>query len=112
MKLRQNVIPPRQQNITVGQTSVEVCREVTPGQQRTWLTILNNSPTGQIISLSFGGEAVAGTGTVLSIGAAHNEVIDAVFVPQNLRVTAISSAASGVVSIQERWSDIIPEDDF
>ena len=92
---------PRDSQIVVGTASTIVSNETTK-QRRTAFIITNISTAGQIITLSFGKEAVANTGIILSAGASWYEAIDAEFRPSNLMITAISSAAAGLLSIHER----------
>ena len=67
------------------------------------LDLTNTSTAGQIITLSWGDDnAVAYAGTVLYPAGTHSESVDSVFLPSNERITAISSAAAGRLSIHLR----------
>lgn len=87
-------------SLAIGTAAIVVSDHVFNGQ-RAVLILKNISTAGQIISISKLGQAVAGKGIVLNQGDTYSESIDAVYTPSNERVTAISSAASGVLSIHE-----------
>jgi len=91
---------PRDDVITVGATSAEVSPEI--DTQRNVLVITNTSTAGQIISLAFAKEAVAGKGIILYPTGSWAESIDSAFKPTKARITAIASAAGGSVTIHER----------
>lgn len=87
--------------MTVGTSSVEVAPA--PGNRQRKLIYLRNISTGgQTITISYGREAVANAGFVLSPLDTISESIDPAFRPYNDRITAISSAAAGTLSIVER----------
>jgi len=92
----------RNASIAVGTTGVLVAPQLYEGQ-RTCLVITNTSTTGQVITIQTGEQAqTAGAGIVLYAGGSWSEAIDASFIPSNLEFWAISSAADGVLAIQER----------
>ena len=86
---------------TIGTTSLEVVPTLLRGQ-RTALTIINTSLTGQIITLNWGGQATALQGIVLYSGGSWSESRDAFFKPSIESVWAISSAIGGTIAIHER----------
>lgn len=86
---------------TIGATAVKVVPKLMRGQ-RTALTIINTSSSGQIITLNWGGEATAGRGIVLYAGGSWSESRDAVFVPSIEEIWAIASAASATIAVHER----------
>jgi len=89
--------------ITVGATSIEVAPSLEGGAGfRTVLEFVNVSTGGQIISLSYGEEAVAGAGRVLYPTAGCGEAIDPRFTPTQKPVYAIASAAGGSLAVHER----------
>lgn len=83
-------------------TSPVVLAEEQYGTQRSVLLITNTSTGGQNITISPGDEAVAGKGIVISPGGYYLDSLDQGYRPTNARITAISSAAGGTVSIHER----------
>jgi len=87
--------------LTVGTDQVEVSPDMT-GSQRSFIGITNTSTGGQIISLSFGQEAVSLSGTVIYPGGKYSESTDAGYKPTNKQITAISNLAGGTIAIQER----------
>lgn len=94
-------------SVTVNATAaVDVLPDLTNGQDRTGkrkaFVITNTSTGGQIISLSIGQNAVANTGIILYPGGTWAEARDPAFEPTNRNISAISSAASGAVSVLER----------
>lgn len=99
--MAEQALIPRDNTVTVGATSVELSPE-TGAKQRQALVITNTSTAGQIISLAWGKEAVAGEGIVLLSGEHHVEAIDSAFKPLNSRICAISDAVGGTVAIHER----------
>ena len=92
---------PRDVVVAVGTTSTELSTQI-GDHQRKVIVITNISTGGQVISLAFGKEAVAGYGIVLYPTGAWAESIDSAFIPTNLRITAVASAAAGSVTIHER----------
>lgn len=86
---------------TIGTTSTQVLPRLMSGQ-RTALTIINTSSSGQIVSLNWGGAAEAGRGIVLYAGGSWSESKDAVFKPSIEEVWAIASASSATIAIHER----------
>jgi len=86
---------------TVGTSVVQVSPQVQTGQV-TARVFTNVSTGGQAISLSWGGDAVAGSGVVLYPAGSWSESLDSVFIPSNLSVSAIASAANGSLAIHER----------
>jgi hypothetical protein len=92
---------PREDTLAVGTSSVEVSPE-TGTKQRSVLVLTNTSIGGQIISLAWGRDAVAGRGVTLLPGEHHVESIDKGFIPLNIRIAAISDVAGGTLAIHER----------
>jgi hypothetical protein len=86
---------------TVGASSIQVAPPLIKGQ-RNAITIVNVSTAGQNISLSWGQEATANIGIVLYPGGSWSESYDSAFIPSNLGIWAVSSAANGVLAIHER----------
>jgi hypothetical protein len=92
---------PRDDTVSVGTSAVDLSPE-TGSKQRQVLIITNTSAGGQNISLSWNKDAVDGYGVVLYPGEHHVEAIDASFIPLNFRISAVASAAGGVIAIHER----------
>lgn len=86
---------------TIGTTAAIILPTLQKGQ-RTALTIINTSTAGQVISLSWGPEAIAGSGIVLYPGGSWSESRDSVFVPNNEMVWGIASAAAATIAVHER----------
>lgn len=91
----------RDVTVSVGTSNTLVSQQVNQGQRRV-LVITNTSTAGQLISLAWGSEAVANEGVVLYPGGTWQESVDGYFVPSNLYINAISSAASGSIAVHER----------
>lgn len=92
----------RNASVSVGTASTLLAEEQYGQQRRTLISITNTSTAGQIITLSFDKEAVAGQGIPIYPSGAWSEAEDAVFKPCQKRIFAISDAANGTVAIQER----------
>jgi len=91
----------RNVSLSVGTSSVVVSPSLEEGQRRV-LVLTNTSTAGQIISVSWGQEASAGIGVVLTPYGSWSESVEGTFVPHNAQIYAVSSGASGTLSIHER----------
>lgn len=91
---------PRDATFTVGATATEISPEIT-GQRKVF-SITNASTAGQIVTISFGKDAIAGSGIILYPSGAWTESLDNYFRPTNLRISAVSSAVGATVVIHER----------
>jgi len=92
----------RNASLTVG-TDPSVISEEQFNAQRSVLFIVNTSTGGQSITIAPGDVAVAGSGgIVIGPGGFYQDTIDSGYKPTNSRVTAVSSAAAGTISIHER----------
>ena len=91
----------RNEALTIGTTSLKVVPTLMKGQ-RTALTIINTSTSGQIITLNWGGAAISLNGIVLYPGGSWSESRDAFFKPSIETVWGISSASGGTIAIHER----------
>jgi len=91
----------RNANVAVGTSAVLVSPQLLQGQRQV-ITLVNTSTAGQIITLSWGQEASALSGIVLTAYGSWSESIDSAFIPSNANIWAISSAANGTLAIQER----------
>jgi len=92
----------RQSSVSVGTTGVQIAPQLMSGQ-RTALTLINTSTGGQAITLQWGTQGSAtGSGIVLYPAGSWSESYDGFFIPSNLDVWAISSAAGGTLAVQER----------
>lgn len=89
--------------VTISTTNV-VLSEERGNDERTFLSIVNTSTGGQVISVAFGQEAVALSGVVLYPGGVYSESREAGFRMTQHNVTAISSGAGGTVAVSERIS--------
>lgn len=98
MQLPKEVIDDKK--FTIG-TSISVISPAVFNGQRKVITLMNNSLGGQIISIGTLGAAKAGEGIVLNPTDRYVESADAGFRPSNEQITAISSAAGGVLAKHE-----------
>lgn len=87
--------------LTIGTTNVSVAPQLFEGQRKA-IVITNTSTGGQAITISWGQNAAAGQGIVLYPAGSWSESLDSAFVPSNLGIFAISSAAAGTIAIHER----------
>ena len=92
----------RNTNLTIGAATTKVSEAVFPPATRKAICLVNTSTAGQIITLAFGGEAVAGQGIILYPVGSWSETIDSAYVPSQHEINAISSAAGGTLAVQER----------
>lgn len=92
----------RDTSASVGTSAVIVAPLLLTGT-RTALTFINTSTGGQVITIKWGNQGTTtNAGIVLYPGGSWSESYDGYFVPSRLDVWAVSSAASGTLSIQER----------
>lgn len=96
--MKENV---RNATVAVGTTSVIVAPPVLENQRRVFVAT-NTSTGGQTITLSWGQEAVAGSGIVLTPNGSWSESVDSAFIPNNQQIYAVASAASGTLAVHER----------
>lgn len=93
----------RNVSVAVGTDNVELSGEKnTLVTYRKFISIVNTSTAGQIISISVADEGANSAGIPLSVGGLYLESEDAGFKPTNRRICAVSSAAAGSVAISER----------
>ena len=97
-KMVENVINT---SVVVGTTSTKIRPQLLTGQ-RTAITITNTSTGGQIITLAWGGAAIALAGAVIYPGGNWSESRDPSFDPSTESIWAVSSAAAGALGIHER----------
>jgi len=86
---------------TIGTTSSVVANQQNSGT-RTFISFINTSTGGQVITIAVGEEAKAGEGIVLSPGGYYYEDTDSIVYPTQTQITAISDVAGGTLAIQER----------
>ena len=91
----------RDTSATIGTSSVIVAEDLWEND-RVEITLTNISSGGQVISIAIDGEAVANTGKVLSPGGFYAASEGDGFKPTKKRISAISSAAGGILAISER----------
>lgn len=90
-------------DMTIGTSVVVVSKQVQfPTNERKVITLINNSTSGQIITIAIGDQALTNKGITLYPGGFYQESHDAGFIPTQVHITAISDGASGSLSIQER----------
>lgn len=90
----------RNAKATIGTSSVRIAEECF--QERTFISVINTSTGGQIISIGVGEEASPLAGIVLYPGGSWNEnKSDSSDRITNEALNAISSAAGGTIAIRE-----------
>ena len=88
---------------TINTTAVAVSQEKDNNNlKRSSIILSNSSVGGQIITISIDEEAVVGEGIVLGTGSSWSDTRDGNYMPTQKYISAISSAAGGILSIQER----------
>lgn len=93
----------RNESITVGTDAVVVSSEKgVANAMRSNISIINTSAGGQVVTVAIGAEATAGAGIVLNPGGSWQDSRDGQYMPTQKHITAIASAAGGVIAIQER----------
>lgn len=92
----------RNAKLSVTNTSSALVSPYIAGETRKVIALTNASTGGQIITLSWGNQAVANQGIVLQPGQSWVESIDSFYIPSNQDIWAISSAVGGILAIQER----------
>lgn len=94
----------RNASVTIGTSAVDVCPPVDFGVVKV-RTFTNTSTGGQVITLTWGqGNPTALSGIVLYPAGSCSESIDNAFVPSNVRVMGIASAAGATLAVHERVS--------
>ena len=91
----------RNTSLTIG-TDPVVISEEQYNTQRTVIMVINTSTGGQNITVSPEDVATAGNGILLHPGGFYQDTQDSGYKPTNKRLSAVSSAAGGTVSIHER----------
>lgn len=91
----------RDGSVAVGTTAVLLSFQKLEGQ-RTSVAITNTSTAGQILTLGWGHPPTPGAGLVISPYGSWSESVDSAFIPSNLEIWGIMSAAAGTIAIQER----------
>jgi len=93
----------RNDQLTIGTDSFVVTEQKdNQNARRSSIILINTSVGGQIITLTIGAPAVANKGIVLAVGGSWNDSRDGGYWPTQQQIEAISSAAGGLLSIQER----------
>jgi len=87
---------------TIGTTMIMVSEEKKASARRIVFTLQNVSTGGQVISVAFGQNPIAGQGIVLNPGGFYGEVQDAAFATTQERIMAISTLAGGLLAVTER----------
>jgi len=88
---------------TIGTDATIISEQTSPPDtERKLVTLVNASTGGQIITIAIGDIAVSNQGIPLNPGGYYHESHDAGFTPTQSHISAISSAAGGTLSIQER----------
>jgi hypothetical protein len=92
----------RNYSIAVTTSNIKVSEAQYPPTVRKLITLTNTSTAGQVITIAFGKEAVAGEGIILYPTGMWNESLDSAFMPSQEEINAISSAIAGSLAIHER----------
>ena len=89
--------------ITIGTnaTVVSIQKDVN-SNRRSSIILINTSTAGQSITIAIDTEAQLNKGIVLSAGGVWADSRDGGYYPTQAQITAISDAADGKLSIQER----------
>jgi len=90
---------------TIGTIPSVVSVERNSFAPRKSIILTNTSIGGQVITLGIDDEAANGEGIVLYAGGNWQDSTESGYKPTQKQITAISSAADGVLSIQERMGD-------
>lgn len=90
-------------SVTLGVTAsvISVERDNNNGK-RASIIITNTSTGGEVVSIAVDSPAVAGAGIVLSPGGVWSDSRDGGYWPTQKQITAIGSAATATIAIQER----------
>lgn len=89
-------------SISVGTSAVKLADDLAP-TQRKFISIINTSTGGQVISISINADPANGQGIVLSPGGSYTDSQDgAGYFPPSFNIQAISDLAGGKVAILER----------
>lgn len=89
--------------ISVGTSPTLITNQLSDDAEFALRTYVNSSTGGQIITLAFDQDSVTAlAGEVLYPAGTHSESNDSIFRTTKSRLYAISSAASGSLSISER----------
>lgn len=70
--------------------------------RRSSILLINTSSGGQVITIAVDTEAQANKGVVLNPGGTWSDARDGGYWPTQKQITAVSSAAGGLLSIRER----------
>lgn len=70
--------------------------------KRSSIILINTSTGGQVLTIAIDGVAQVNKGIVLNAGGVWADSRDAGYYPTQAQITAISDAAGGKISIQER----------
>lgn len=92
----------RNELVAVGTSTVLVApNRSTQNQKRTSIIITNTSTALQVITLAIDDEAKALAGIVLNAGGSWEQTSNGGYLPPQLKITAVSSAVNGQLSIYE-----------
>jgi len=86
---------------TIGTTAVVISPNIEGGELIDFV-VINTSTGGQVISLSIGQQAVASSGITLYAGGSWVQSIGPNYDISTEAIWAVSSAASGTISIHKR----------
>lgn len=70
--------------------------------KRAAIIITNTSTGGEVVSIAIDAAAVAGAGIVLSPGGVWSDSRDGAYWPTQKHITALGSAATATIALQER----------
>jgi len=87
-------------SVTVGTDTVVISEERRNGE-RVNITFVNTSTSGQVITVSTSGDAVAGSGLVLYAGGSNEKQKTSNLPIIQSRITAVSSAVGGTLAVHE-----------
>ena len=96
----------RNEQLTIGTTAEVVSVEKNNANlKRNSIILINTSTAGQKITIAIDASAEANKGIVLSAGGVWSDSRDSSYYPTQALITAVSDAADGKLSVQERTGD-------
>ena len=96
----------RNAQAVIGTTPIKIMERLPVGT-RILFSLGNESATGQVITLSFGGSSVANSGLPMRVGGKWVEAKSEGFEPTSQEVWAVSSGAGAVLTIMERQRAVL-----
>jgi Zn-dependent alcohol dehydrogenase len=93
----------RNEQLTIGtDASIVSIEKNNNNVLRNSIILINTSTGGQVITIAIDSPAVSNQGITLNAGGSWQDSAEGGYLPTQKQITAISSAADGKLSIQER----------